>query len=129
MDQAVYTCQYIVGPYTPTNGFNMCGDTLTSGAFTTTIVFDSSNGSLTFNTDDYETFPPGSYEYIITITIGTSQRTVNVSIILNEHCGTNQFTIVPVTQPQQTTYHHLSSQAMCFFVYNINSLVTYTSTI
>jgi hypothetical protein len=113
-----------VGPYS--GGLNLCGVVYSNGSLSTTITFDITSGVLIFDTDDYETFPPGSYEFVITITIGTVSVNTNVVIILNPNCGSNELTVI--TQPAQTYYYHLSQESMCLFVYDINAMVSWTST-
>lgn len=124
IDHAVYSCHYHIGPYT--GGLNLCGGTYTNGVYVTVITFNVVTGSLIFDTNDFETFPPGSYEFVITITIGSVSVNTNIVIVLNPNCGSNTLTVV--NQPAQTYYYHLSESQVCFFVYDINSLVTYTST-
>jgi hypothetical protein len=84
----------------------MCGTFQLHGDLKTEITFDETTGDLTFDTNDHNTFPPGAYEYIITITIGSVSVNTNVVIILNDNCGSNEFTVI--TQPSETYFYHLS---------------------
>lgn len=71
---ASFTCTYLGGPPGPHTGvFNLCDDFANvNGDYSTTNSFGENNGVLSFNSNDKDTFPPGNYNFAITITIGVT---------------------------------------------------------
>jgi hypothetical protein len=84
-ESAVFTCGYIDGPVIDID-IDMCGCDHWNGNYHTEIIFDMFTGGLVFDTDDFETFPPGTYTFEITITIGISVEVKTVEIILQNTC-------------------------------------------
>jgi hypothetical protein len=76
VNYAVYTCQYINGPYY--GMINMCG--FNSG--NCYANFDSTTGGYTFFCDDMDLMPPGEYKFRVKVEIGTRKRNVNFSMII-----------------------------------------------
>jgi len=121
--QAVYSCQYTTGPYL--GGLDLCGTTYTNGDFYTEITFDITTGTLVFNTDDYETFPPGTYNFVITITVGSTSVDTNIVIILQNTCQNQELTITQ--QPESHYYYVNGDSAMVVFTYNLQTIVVSSS--
>jgi hypothetical protein len=122
--RAVYSCQFVSGPTTDVS-LDGCSVDFTNGNYHTTVVFSTEDGSLTFETDDFLTFPVGVYTFSITITIGTVTETVTNTVTLHPGCENADLTIVG--QPAMTFYHTLGTPMQEIFTYNINSLVHSTS--
>jgi hypothetical protein len=90
---AVYTCEYKSGPYTGSH--NLCDLPLTSvGGANSLVNFDTANGMYSFTSNDMVTFPPGAYNFEITVTIGSSSEVVSFQMMLSDPCPAATLTIV-----------------------------------
>lgn len=82
-------------PAAYTHGQDICQDfTYNNNGYSTTNIFYENTGGLTFDTDDKDTFPPGTYTFIFTITIGSSQVPITVDMILHNPCEDAVLTII-----------------------------------
>lgn len=67
-DDAVHDCIYVSGPYT--GPLDLCdvdeqdGDTITNG------TFDPETGDFNFFSNDFDQFPPGDYNFELSVTVG-----------------------------------------------------------
>jgi hypothetical protein len=66
----------------------LCGTSHQSGGTFISITFDTQHGVWVFNTNDGATFPPGTYPFEITVTIGQTTVPMYFDLIVIAHCFT-----------------------------------------
>lgn len=132
LSEAVYSCNYDSGPYTGV--IDLCSDftlanTIGSTTYNTVANFDSSTGSYTFNTNDKDTFAPGTYQFTITITVGDQTSDVVITFVLTDPCigatlseGTNPFNNGPFS-------YTLNTASPTKVIYDLFNIVTSSTSV
>jgi hypothetical protein len=72
------------GPYT--GSVNMCSFEMTIDELTCGAYFDSETGEYEFICTDMDMFPPGTYTFVITVTIGSSSTQSTFTMTLENPC-------------------------------------------
>lgn len=129
ISNAVFSCDYKNGPYSTSGPLDFCSDFVdTNGDFSSSATFDETSGSLTFQTNDKGKFPPGVYEFDITVTIGAKQVIVGFTLSLTDPCPGATLTIVnnPFALANIQYVLHESANE---FVFDNNSLVSSSTSV
>lgn len=123
LQYATYSCQYQSGPYS--GSLDVCSFTDTNGVYSSSASFNTATGEYVFSTDDKDTFPPGTYELVITFTLGTVVESATFPFILADPCLGNsiQFTTThPFTSGN--VYQYVLGDTATQITYDNNALVT-----
>jgi hypothetical protein len=106
MQHAVYTCTYKEGP-AGQDSPDLCNVDFKDGDITSNVFFDSAAGSLSFLTNDAETFPPGKHVFAVTITVGQATKTIEFVLFLQATCGGYDLTLLQ--EPAATYTYNLGT--------------------
>ena len=82
----VHSCNILTGPLS-----TLCS--VANGA--STSVFDTSNAAYTFSSIDKVAYPPGSYEFEVTATVGSVSSSLTWLLVLVEPCNIATLTLSP----------------------------------
>lgn len=93
---ATFSCQFTSSPAAFTFGSQLpagglCNDINVSNevppnTYTTTNTFFENNGGYSFDSNDKDNFPIGTYKFTITVTIGSKSVPVQFDMVLHDPC-------------------------------------------
>lgn len=118
-DGAWYECEYVEGPYEGDE--DLCeidedGDGTNTGG-----EFDPLTGDFNFFSNDFDKFPPGNYQFAITVHVGDAFDTQTLTMVVHEPCAIPQMTIL--SQPQSHQYYHLGAPSKTIFEFDLATIV------
>jgi hypothetical protein len=92
-----------------------------NGAFGTTTTFDQATGQYTFQSNDKDTFPPGVYQFTVTVTIGAKSVDVPFTLTLHEPC--DDATLTLNSNPFSSTYTYVLGANPQEIFYDVDTMV------
>lgn len=122
--EVIYGCYYVSGPYTGT--IDLCSFVDYSSIYID-ISFNVSTGVFIFDTDDYTTFMPGVYYFMVTVTVEGQTVEISFSLTIYSHCEIPTLTVVH--QPLVEYYYVVGEPVMTVFSYNLATVVTSSLTV
>jgi hypothetical protein len=126
---ATYSCIVASTPAAYTLGQDLCQDfTLNNAPFFTDNEFFENDGDYVFDSDDKDSFPVGTYGFIITVTIGSESVPIAFDMFLHEPCEEAELSVAfnPFVGPFSYT---LTETGIVDITYNVDNLVASNVTV
>jgi hypothetical protein len=87
LDEAVFSCQYVTGPFAKGSlGIDMCNFSYSSGGHASSASFDTTTGVYTFSSTNKVTFPLGMYHFKVTALIKDSHMDLSFTMTIIDEC-------------------------------------------
>jgi len=131
-----FTCEYVGGPnaggedactYNDWTGTDPIDDPSIDHGKVTSTRFDTTTGDFTFFTRDKERWPPGTYSFKITVTVGDRSEIVEFDMILHEPCDDSTLSIATDYFASNQPFVYILTETDLEISYDPDSLVSSTT--